>query len=690
MGNSAGKEATVQESVAGDTGQPAPREAATSRSPAANEKETADSSHTLPGGLRLVEGVVDTSGSPSEHDVLVAWIRDALERSRAGELPGNTYAPIPEKWRVRNQSREMLQFGTYTHSNRVETHVPVAPLPDELEAVVDTLIARGCVTPSQRPDSCTVNLYGPGQWIPPHIDNPAFDRPFVTVSLCSEQRMVLGRGMVWPGDDNMVKERLNEEHALSLPVGSAVVVDGDAADSYEHAVPPVTDTRISLTFRRRGEDGAAMDARVARSERCRREFRYVRRAAAAAAEARAGGIRRGFGLVGPMGAVGRCGPLPQTPAAKRTGSVIAKAITEDVDARAADGEAVVLSKNAAKKEAKKAAKAAAKAKAKAARATVTAHDGTVFEKKEKVRSCPACPESLLTASAVGDTKEATEEDGGVPIAEALPSVERLHVQSVYDAVAKQWHGTRYRAWSGVEDFIRRHVQSGSLVADVGCGNGKNLPEVESLGGKGVGCDFSIGLLEICAVERGLEVFAGDAVCLPLRSKSFDVALNIAVLHHISSEVRRRKLVTETMRLLTVNGVALFYAWALEQRDGGVSGHHFESQDVLVPFHKKAGVQGIVQVEERKESSGAAGETGAGEGKGAGEGAGEGKGTGEGKGGGEGMAPEDPEAPRVYQRYCHVYKEGELETLFDHLGSWVRVNRVYFDCGNWCVEAERIA
>jgi alkylated DNA repair protein alkB family protein 8 len=71
-----------------------------------------------------------------------------------------------------------------------------------------------------------------------------------------------------------------------------------------------------------------------------------------------------------------------------------------------------------------------------------------------------------------------------------------------------------------------------------------------------------------------------------------------------------------MRLLTVNGVALFYAWALEQRDGGVSGHHFESQDVLVPFHKKAGVQGLVRVEERKESSGAAGE-GAGEGKGEG-------------------------------------------------------------------------
>ena len=119
-----------------------------------------------------------------------------------------------------------------------------------------------------------------------------------------------------------------------------------------------------------------------------------------------------------------------------------------------------------------------------------------------------------------------------------------------------------------ETIVNYALESGKdvVVADVGCGNGKNLPEVESLGGKGVGCDFSIGLLEICAVERGLEVFAGDAVCLPLRSKSFDVALNIAVLHHISSEVRRRKLVTETMRLLTVNGVALFYAWALEQEE----------------------------------------------------------------------------------------------------------------------------
>ena len=44
--------------------------------------------------------------------------------------------------------------------------------------------------------------------------------------------------------------------------------------------------------------------------------------------------------------------------------------------------------------------------------------------------------------------------------------------------------------------------------------------------------------------------------------------------------------------------------------------------------------------------------------------------------------------RVFQRYCHVYKEGELEALFEPLREWCRVDRVYYDCGNWCAEVTR--
>ena len=108
----------------------------------------------------------------------------------------------------------------------------VAPLPPQLVAVVDTLVAKGVISAHKRLDACTINLYAAGQWIPPHIDNPTFDRPFVTVSLCSQQPMVLGRGMVWPEGAHpgaapgqgvsVASQRTGEEVTLELPVGSAL------------------------------------------------------------------------------------------------------------------------------------------------------------------------------------------------------------------------------------------------------------------------------------------------------------------------------------------------------------------------------------------------------------------------------------------------------------------------------------
>jgi alkylated DNA repair protein alkB family protein 8 len=72
-----------------------------------------------------------------------------------------------------------------------------------------------------------------------------------------------------------------------------------------------------------------------------------------------------------------------------------------------------------------------------------------------------------------------------------------------------------------------------------------------------------------------------------------------VLHHISTEERRIRLLAESMRTLKVGGRALFYAWALEQnlsegadKDTGVSGHDFAAPDVLVPFHLKMKGTGI--------------------------------------------------------------------------------------------------
>lgn len=42
---------------------------------------------------------------------------------------------------------------------------------------------------------------------------------------------------------------------------------------------------------------------------------------------------------------------------------------------------------------------------------------------------------------------------------------------------------------------------------------------------------------------------------------------------------------------------------------------------------------------------------------------------------------------VYQRYCHMYSEGELEGLVESVDG-LRVVKSYYDRSNWCVVAER--
>lgn len=76
---------------------------------------------------------------------------------------------------------------------------------------------------------------------------------------------------------------------------------------------------------------------------------------------------------------------------------------------------------------------------------------------------------------------------------------------VYDDIAKHFSGTRYAQWPRVGEFLRS-LPEGAVVADIGCGNGKNMkvegrPDLYFIGG-----DRSLGLLDICR-QRNLEVRA---------------------------------------------------------------------------------------------------------------------------------------------------------------------------------------
>ncbi|KAL7683727.1 putative tRNA methyltransferase 9-like protein [Plasmopara halstedii] len=81
---------------------------------------------------------------------------------------------------------------------------------------------------------------------------------------------------------------------------------------------------------------------------------------------------------------------------------------------------------------------------------------------------------------------------------APTELEREHVHKVYDLIAPHFSHTRHHPWPQVTEFLD-NLDSGALVADVGCGNGKYLCANSSL--CMIGADRSIPLMHAGAPCR---------------------------------------------------------------------------------------------------------------------------------------------------------------------------------------------
>ncbi|XP_061074091.1 probable tRNA methyltransferase 9B [Conger conger] len=159
--------------------------------------------------------------------------------------------------------------------------------------------------------------------------------------------------------------------------------------------------------------------------------------------------------------------------------------------------------------------------------------------------------------------------------DAASQLERDHVHSVYEKIAPYFNDSRYKAWPKVRQFLQDQ-EPGSIVADVGCGNGKYL---------GINGDvFKLGS-DVCrplvdtARGRGYEVQVCDGLRLPYRHGCFDAVLSIAVIHHLSTKERRVRALREMARVLRVGGRLMVYVWAMEQKR-----RKFEKQDVFIPWN----------------------------------------------------------------------------------------------------------
>jgi SAM-dependent methyltransferase len=250
--------------------------------------------------------------------------------------------------------------------------------------------------------------------------------------------------------------------------------------------------------------------------------------------------------------------------------------------------------------------------------------------------------------------------GELPAVSIRPShVETDHVFRVYDNIAVHWNHTRGKRkvhWHRVKKFLES-LPKGSLMADIGSGDGKYFglnPGVIS-----VGCDRSLNLLKVSR-EPGHETFCCDAVKLPLQSDAFDATICVAVLHHLASKDRRVAAVRELLRITRPGGRVLVQAWAMEQ--GEESRHAFEDQDVLVPWRLQ---QRFLQPGQTESSPATTSLEGPCE-----------------------HVEEQGDGQLLFQRYCHVYKQGELEEICSYVPG-CRIVDSCWDKGNWVVEVVKI-
>lgn len=172
-------------------------------------------------GLRLAGHVLSEQEEAELLRQVEHW-SDGWERPvlRAGLLPAR---------------REMRCFG-WSYVTRGRTLTRCEALPHELGAAMKRWLANGGVDAALL-EQVIVTRYRPGAGIGWHTDAPVFGPVVATLSLGTDWRMEFRRRA---GDKAL---------RITLPRRSLLLLEGEARTHWQHRIPPVKETRVSLSFR---------------------------------------------------------------------------------------------------------------------------------------------------------------------------------------------------------------------------------------------------------------------------------------------------------------------------------------------------------------------------------------------------------------------------------------------------------
>ncbi|KAI4287836.1 MAG: hypothetical protein L6R35_002907 [Caloplaca aegaea] len=269
----------------------------------------------------------------------------------------------------------------------------------------------------------------------------------------------------------------------------------------------------------------------------------------------------------------------------------------------------------------------------------------------------------------------------VSVPQDADAYEERYVHQVYAQIASHFSSTRYKTilvqiintythrkpWPIVERFLQE-LPSGSIGLDVGCGNGKYLainPNIFILASDRFAYSFLIiclhaeldpsseSLVEIASQRQPHASVVADNLLLPHPNASFDFAISIAVVHHMSTRGRRVQAIAAVLETLRSQmdaghrepgddpraGRALVYVWALEQKTSRRGWDEGDEQDVMVPWVMKSASPDL-----------------------------------------------GSDQSRTFNRYYHLYRQGELEDDIAEAGGKVLMSG--YEKDNWWAIAVR--
>jgi SAM-dependent methyltransferase len=179
----------------------------------------------------------------------------------------------------------------------------------------------------------------------------------------------------------------------------------------------------------------------------------------------------------------------------------------------------------------------------------------------------------------------------------MPSEADINTRAFYEEHAEEYAlATRDADLGPLWGRFQSSVSRGSLVADLGCGGGRDMRQFTAAGLAPIGLDRSSALCRIARKVSNRPVVIGDVRSLPFDSAVFDGVWVTAVLLHLSSRELNLAL-GEIRRVLRPHGIALISfkegAGSIEDEQGRLT--YLYKGSVLLTEFTRAGLRVVEAV-----------------------------------------------------------------------------------------------